>query len=90
MVGSQPTQSTDSTPPMEQVSQMFSQLAGQIQSLTTHVTDLAGKVDGLAEQVKRDKTLWEADQHNLAILTEDFNQFVGEVREDKEVINGSL
>ncbi|KAL6190576.1 hypothetical protein ACLB2K_036970 [Fragaria x ananassa] len=97
MVGSQPTQDTDSAPSMKQVSQMFAQLTGQIQSLTTHVADLTGKFDGLtgkvddlAEHVKRDKTLWEADQHNLAILTEDFNRFAGEVKEDKDVVNGSL
>ncbi|KAL6195788.1 hypothetical protein ACLB2K_031406 [Fragaria x ananassa] len=58
--------------------------------LQQSIADLAGKVDGLAEQVKRDKTLWEVDHHNLAILIEDFNQFAGEVREDKDVINGSL
>ncbi|KAL6225111.1 hypothetical protein ACLB2K_003963 [Fragaria x ananassa] len=43
MVGSQPIQDTNSALSMEQVFQMFAQLTGQIQSLTTHVTDLARK-----------------------------------------------
>ncbi|KAL6223521.1 hypothetical protein ACLB2K_006906 [Fragaria x ananassa] len=56
----------------------------------TSVSYLAEKVNDLAKQDKRDKTFWEADQHNLAVLTEDFNQFVGETRENKDLVNGSL
>ncbi|KAL6177003.1 hypothetical protein ACLB2K_053635 [Fragaria x ananassa] len=73
---------------------MFEELKGQIktESLTTQqsVTNLSEKVNDLAAQIKGDKVLWEADQHNLAILTEDFNQFAGEVREDKGLVNDSL
>ncbi|KAL6191978.1 hypothetical protein ACLB2K_038366 [Fragaria x ananassa] len=90
MVGSQPTQNTGSAPSMEQISQMLKQLTSQSLATQQSITDLAGKVDNLAEQAKRDKTLWEADQHNLVILTEDFNRFAGEVREDKNLVNGSL
>ncbi|KAL6225711.1 hypothetical protein ACLB2K_004560 [Fragaria x ananassa] len=57
MVGSQPTQDTDSTPSMEQVFQMFAQLTGQIQNLTTQssatqqsITNLTGKVCDLTEK----------------------------------------
>ncbi|KAL6142574.1 hypothetical protein ACLB2K_060853 [Fragaria x ananassa] len=92
MVGSQPTQDPEAALPMEQILQMFEELKGRLEATATQqsITDLAEKVDDLAEQVKRDKILWEADQHNLAILTENFNQFAGEVREDKGLVNGSL
>ncbi|KAL6129206.1 hypothetical protein ACLB2K_072559 [Fragaria x ananassa] len=90
MVGSQPTQTTGSASSMERISQMLEQLTSQSLATQQSITDLAGKVDNLAEQAKRDKTLWEADQHNLAILTEDFNRFAGEVREDTDLVNRSL
>ncbi|KAL6128475.1 hypothetical protein ACLB2K_071830 [Fragaria x ananassa] len=54
---------------MERILQMFEELKGRLEATATqqNVTDLAEKIDGLAEQAKRDKILWRADQHNLAI-----------------------
>ncbi|KAL6190855.1 hypothetical protein ACLB2K_037249 [Fragaria x ananassa] len=75
---------------MEQIPQMFEELKGQRLATQQSVTDLIEKVNDLAGQIKRDKVLWEADPHNLVILTEDFNQLAGEVREDKGLVNGSL
>ncbi|KAL6203512.1 hypothetical protein ACLB2K_027212 [Fragaria x ananassa] len=45
-------------------------------------------VANLAEQVKKDRVLWKADQDSLAILSEDFNQFAGEIRENKDIFEG--
>ncbi|KAL6209942.1 hypothetical protein ACLB2K_020881 [Fragaria x ananassa] len=77
---------------MERILQILEELKGRLEATTTQrsVTHLAGKVNDLAEQAKRDMTLWEVDQHNLAILTENFNQFVGETRENKDSVNVSL
>ncbi|KAL6175996.1 hypothetical protein ACLB2K_052632 [Fragaria x ananassa] len=47
-------------------------------------------VADLVEQVKNDRVLWKADQENLAIISEEFNQFVGEIRENKDIFEGSL
>ena len=76
MVGSQPIQDPGAAPPIEQILQMFEELKGRLEATTTqqNVTDLAEKVDGLAEQAKRARVLWKADQDNLAILNEDFNE----------------
>ncbi|KAL6191932.1 hypothetical protein ACLB2K_038321 [Fragaria x ananassa] len=60
---------------------MFEELKGRLKATT-----IQQSVTDLAEQAKRDKILWEVDQHNLAVLTEDFNQFAGEVREEKDLV----
>ncbi|KAL6191951.1 hypothetical protein ACLB2K_038340 [Fragaria x ananassa] len=70
---------------MEQILQMFEELKSRLKATATQQS-----ITNLVEHVKRDKILWEADQHNLAILTKDFNHFTGEVREDKGLVNGSL
>ncbi|KAL6225301.1 hypothetical protein ACLB2K_004151 [Fragaria x ananassa] len=85
MVGSKPTQDPGAAPPMKRILQMFEELKDRLEATVTQQS-----VTDLAEQAKRDKILWEADQHNLAILTEDFNQFAGEVWEDNDLVNDSL
>ncbi|KAL6225542.1 hypothetical protein ACLB2K_004392 [Fragaria x ananassa] len=78
MVGSQLTQDIGSALPMEQLLQMFEELKGRLEATATQksITDLAKKVNDLAEQVKKDRVLWKVDQDNLAILNEDFNEHV--------------
>ncbi|KAL6225369.1 hypothetical protein ACLB2K_004219 [Fragaria x ananassa] len=68
---------------MEQILQMFEELKGLIEGLTTQGANLS-------EQAKHDRALLQADQENLAILNEEFNTFTGEVREDKDIVERSL
>ena len=50
---------------------MFEELKGLIVATATQQS-----VTDLVEKVKRGRVLWKADQDNLAILSEDFNQHV--------------
>ncbi|KAL6146423.1 hypothetical protein ACLB2K_057102 [Fragaria x ananassa] len=47
-----------------------------IGSLSPKVNAIQQSVTDLVEQAKGDRVLWKADQDNLAILSEDFNQHV--------------
>ncbi|KAL6208037.1 hypothetical protein ACLB2K_018989 [Fragaria x ananassa] len=47
-----------------------------IGSLSPKVDAIQQSVTDLVEQAKGDRVLWKADQDNLAILSEDFNQYV--------------
>ena len=47
-------------------------------------------VQDLSAQVAKDKEIWLANQENHAKLSEEFNYVVGTIREDKDIMTGSL
>ena len=47
-------------------------------------------VQDLSAKVAKDKEIWLANQENHAKLSEEFNYVVGTIREDKDIMSGSL
>ncbi|KAL6200176.1 hypothetical protein ACLB2K_029958 [Fragaria x ananassa] len=86
MVGSQPTQDTDSAPSMERIFQMLAELKSQNlatqQSVAEQGLATQQSVADLTEQFKQDRTLWEASHNKLTDPAKQFelpsNQSSGE------------
>ncbi|KAL6136678.1 hypothetical protein ACLB2K_061973 [Fragaria x ananassa] len=47
-------------------------------------------VTNLFEQVTKERVLWNANQENLAVLSEEFNHFASQIKENKDLFEGSL
>ncbi|KAL6197233.1 hypothetical protein ACLB2K_032842 [Fragaria x ananassa] len=98
MTDSRPTPDAGPTLSTDEVRKMFEELRSDFKNeIGSLRSELGLKVDAtqqnvqvLSAQVAKDKEIWLANQENHARLSEEFNYVAGTVREDKDMLTGSL
>ncbi|KAL6200000.1 hypothetical protein ACLB2K_029782 [Fragaria x ananassa] len=98
MANSQPIPEAGHTLSIEEVRRMFEELRSDLKNeigalrreFGLKVEETQQTVQDLSAQVAKDKEIWLANQENHARLSEEFNYVVGTIREDKDIMTGSL
>ncbi|KAL6189658.1 hypothetical protein ACLB2K_041044 [Fragaria x ananassa] len=98
MTDSRPILEAGPTLSTEEVRKMFEELRSDLKNeigalrseLGLKVEDTQQTVQDLSAQVAKDKEIWLANQENHARLSEEFNYVAGTIREDKDILTGSL